>query len=376
MKNKKILIVVNDLKFLFSHRLDVATAAKDYGSDVIIVSPKSDLVPKLESMGFGHSLIQMSRSGQNPFLELWTILRLAVIVQKHKPDVLHLVTIKPVLYGSIVARFSLQKFNVVAAISGLGSVFTAQSIMSRFRKFIIRLMYQFFLNQNYVHIIFQNSYDENYFRGLGVLRRAKYSRLSGSGVKIPSFCNFKKHNDGKTRVLMASRLLEQKGVLIFAEAARSITKRYKNVEFILAGSFDFENPSAITEGQLLPYLEDESINYVGFVRDVLCLLAEVDIACLPSYYGEGLPKFLSEASASSVPIVTTDHPGCRDAVVVGETGLIVPIQNSKKLSEALELLILDREMRINMGAKAYRFACENFDINKIVDKHLVLYGIK
>ena len=369
----KLLIIVNDLSFFLSHRLPVAQAALAHDYDLIIgYGDSGDLPPEeISEMGFPVLHVPIDRGGVNPFRELCSLYLIWRLVRNFRPDVLHLITIKPYLYGGIIARLTRVP-GVVSAVAGLGSVFVLTDWKARFFRSILYPIYRFSFNHSNHRVIVQNQDDASILFNWGVLKKQNIRLLRGSGVDLLAFKQLEE-SDGVPVVCFASRLLRDKGVYDFVEAARLIQKRGIEAKFWLAGDTDTHNPTGLTALELNSIRDEGVVDVLGFQNDIPVLFAKSHIICLPSFYGEGIPKALIEAAAASRAVVTTDHPGCRDAVIPNETGLLVPVKSPEKLANALQWLIEHPAERVVMGKAGRLLAEREFDIEKIVHGHLEIY---
>lgn len=368
--SNKLAIVVNSPDFFLSHRLAIALAAQKDGWDVHIVSADGKAVDRIIRYGFSHNEIPFSRSGQNPLCELKTLFYLFFTLKNIKPDVVHLVTIKPVLYGGIVARVMGIK-GVVAAISGMGTIFISQGFSSKIRRSLVFGFYRLALGSHNQKIIFQNGSDRDKLVELCNVPIHKVVMIRGSGVDLKMY-PFMPEPDGVIIVVLVARLLKDKGVLEFIEAARLLGERNVPVKMRIIGDIDKGNPTSITERELDSFRSIPNIEVLGFRKDVAEQYARSHIACLPSYR-EGLPKCLIEAAACGRAVVTTDVPGCRDAVVPDITGLLVPPKNSTALADAIQFLIKNPEKRKKMGMEGRKLAEQEFRIESVVSQHLRIY---
>jgi glycosyltransferase involved in cell wall biosynthesis len=198
--------------------------------------------------------------------------------------------------------------------------------------------------------------------------------IKGSGADLSVYNYLPENTSGTIKVVMACRLLKEKGVFQYVDAAKIVKKQHSHVEFLLVGTPDLENPNSVKQSEIDVWVNQGLITYLGHRNDIPTVFANSNIVCLPSFYGEGVPKVLIEAAACGRAIVTTDNPGCRDAVVKGETGLTVPIRDAKALANAIMQLIDNPELRVSMGAKARVFAEKEFDVDSVVNKHLDIYS--
>ncbi len=367
----KLFIVVNVDWFFLSHRLPIALAAKEAGYDVTIVTADTGRAEEIRSHGLKVIDLPFKRSGTNMKEELNTIRQLLRLYKRHKPDVLHHVTIKVALYGSIAARLCKIK-GIVNAISGLGYNFTAGR-KGMAQKILLTMMKFGFRGGN-KHFIFQNEDDVQVFRSMRLVEDRDVTLIKGSGVDLKEF-NFvvKSIPPGKIKVLLPARMLRDKGVMEFITAANLIRKELQGIaQFILAGDVDHENLAAIPEDELTSLTDGDYIKWIGYQKNVRQLLQESDLVVLPSYR-EGLPKSLIEAAAVGRPIITTDVPGCRECVIHDYNGFLVPAKDAEALAAAMRRLILSEELRKRMGAHSRTLAEQEFGVDKVVEKTLHIY---
>lgn len=367
---RRILFIVNTAEFFLSHRMPLAVAAKAAGYEVHVATASSGAVEKFHAYGFKHHAVPFVRSGQNPLVELITTVHLFKLFRRVKPDLVHLITIKPVLYGGVAARIA-GVHSVVFAISGLGTVFIANSTGARLRKYLVTRLYSAAFRQKQLAVIFQNPDDRETLLSRGTLRESEARMIRGSGVALSDY-PYLPEPEGVPVVVMASRLLKDKGVFEFVEAANVLRERGVAVEMRLVGSPDPGNQTSVTEQDINCWHEGGVVKLLGYRSDIADQYADANVVCLPSYR-EGLPKSLVEAAACGRAVVTTDVPGCRDAITPGETGLLVPVRNAVALADAIQSLIEDSDLRKRMGQAGRRLAEEAFAIEKIVDQHLRIY---
>lgn len=370
---KKILVLVNNLDFLISHRLDILKAAKDEGYEVIVVYGQLGKrnINTISNMGISCIQIPLISKSINPFLELRTLYSIFSIFQKLKPDIVHLITIKAYLYGGIAARLARVPA-VVSAIAGLGIFFNKKKWWNLlFQKLLYFVFYFAFKHPNQ-KVIVQNLEDQKTLIKFICLNKNKFLLFKGSGVDLSKFSILKEENT-VPKVCFASRLLYEKGVYDFINAAKIIKKKGINAEFLLAGSTDPNNPTSLNFKDLQNIKKEKAVKLLGFKKNIPQLFSKSHIICLPSFYGEGLPKVLIEAAAASRAIVTTNISGCRDALIPNKTGLLVPVKNPKKLANAIHWLIKNPKKRVAMGKLGRKLAEKEFPIKKIVQKHIKLY---
>jgi glycosyltransferase involved in cell wall biosynthesis len=366
----KLVFVVNVPDFFLSHRLPLALAARDAGYSVQIVTGPGSACEQIRTLGFVHHCLPISRSGTKPWKELYSLWSLWRLLHWLKPDLLHLVTIKPVLYGGLMARLAGVPA-VVAAISGLGSVFVTRSGSTQWLRYGVELLYRVALGHPHLRAIFQNRDDQAMLVGLGAVRHGQSILVRGSGVSLTDY-PVKPEPEGKPVVTFASRLLREKGVFEFVEAARILKERGVQSRFWLVGEPDPGNPSSISYEDVERWQEEGVVEPLGYRTDIADVFAHSNLVVLPSYR-EGFPKVLIEAAACGRAIITTDVPGCRDAIELNVTGLLVPVRDVAALADAIERLLSDVELRQSMGAAGRKLAEREFGIENVVGAHLKIY---
>lgn len=367
---KKLLIIVNRPDYFLSHRKQIGLAAREAGYEVHIASVWHPSVGEIERLGFPFHKLSVRRGTLNPLLEFEGLLSILKLIRVLRPDLLHLVTMKPVIYGGLVARI-LPVRGVVAAVAGLGSIFIGSSLKSRLIRPLVSILYVLALRHQKVHVIFQNSDDQAALERMGALTPGQFSIFNGSGVDTANYI-VSPEPDGAVVVALPSRLLRDKGVIEFFEAAKLLKRENLLVRFVLAGDVDEDNPEGLSLSEVEDLCESSGVEYLGFQQDMAAFIRSVHVVVLPSYR-EGMPKVLLEAAACGRPSVTTDTPGCRDAIVNGKTGLLVPLKDPQALASAIRCLVLDSELRKRMGESARELALEKFDVKEIVKAHLKLY---
>jgi glycosyltransferase involved in cell wall biosynthesis len=373
MHNEKtLLIVVNTAAFFRSHREPVALAARAAGYRVVVATADGPDSPVTEDSGLELRSVPLTRSGRNPFTELHSLASFIRLFREIRPDIVHLVTIKPVLYGGIAARLARVPA-VVFAISGLGVVFsTSRGRRFDVTRFVAGILYRIALGHRNQRVIFQNPNDRRLLEELAGLAPEQTVMIPGSGVDLDEFA-YTEEPDSAPVVVMAARLLREKGVNEFAAAARILKERGVTARFVLAGDPDPGNPSSVSAADVARWEEEGIVDVLGFRSDIGALFAASHVVVLPSYYGEGVPKVLLEAAACGRPVVTTDMPGCRDAIVPGDTGLLVPAKDPDALAEAMRALIEDGDRRRRMGLAARQLAEDRFGVEDVIEQHLATY---
>ena len=366
----RILFVVNVDWFFLSHRLPIARAARDRGAEVWVAAAPTGQEGLIAEEGFHFVPISLRRGGRGIGQEIRTLHVISRILADVKPDLVHNVTIKPVLYTSLVARF-LGKPAIVNAISGLGYTFISSGVKARILRGALWLPYKVALSGERVRVIFQNPDDIEAFVGRGWVERPRTALIRGSGVDVELFRDAPEP-PGAPVVMLASRMLKDKGVVEFVDAARLLRKWKVNCRVVLVGEPDPGNPATVTTEELSSWVSEGIVEWWGQRAEMEKVLPLAAIVTLPSYR-EGLPKVLQEAASVGRPIVATDVPGCREAVHEGENGYLVPPQDHVRLAEAIRRLAEDPGLRARMGANSRRMAIEEFRIERVVESTLAVY---
>lgn len=372
MSKKTLLFIVNVDWFFVSHRLPIALKAIEDGYEVHILCSVTSKSEHLESQGIIVHPFPFARKSQNVFSELTSIFSLYRQVKSIKPDLVHLVTIKPVLYGGIVARLAKVP-GVVSAISGLGFLFVKRKGgISWLLRRIILFLYRLAMGHPNQCVIFQNSTDMTVLVDEGGVSIGKVKMIRGSGVDFQHY-SAQAEVKGCPIIIMAARLLKDKGVFEFVDTARIIKEQGLQARFQLIGEPDAGNPKSVTAEQVQYWRIEGVVECLGFRTDIADLFSQAHIVILPSYYGEGLPKVLIEAAACGRAIITTDMPGCRDAIEPDVTGILVPPRDAEALAEAVGLLISNPNLRQQMGIAGRELAEREFSIDKVVAAHIDIY---
>jgi len=366
----KLFIVVNVDWFFLSHRKEVALAAQREGYDVTIVTNNTGMKSVIEGIGLKVIDLPMSRSGKNIIEELSTLKFLYKLYRKEKPDVVHHVGLKTILWGTLAAKLAKVR-GIVNAISGLGIFFSAEK-MSFSSKIFVQLL-RFSHHCNNLAVIFQNDEDKSLFLRNHIIGESQAYMIKGSGVDLNQFCYTTEPNTIKIKVLLTARMIPEKGIFILIDAANLLKSEYKDkVQFLLCGGID-DNPNAIKEEELKAVCDGDYIQWLGYRMDVLELLKSSNIVAFPSYYKEGLPKSLIEAAAVGRPIITTNSIGCKETVIEGYNGFLVPIKNSEILAACLKKLFDDPTLRTSMGKNSRCLAEKDFSIEDVIKKHMEIY---
>lgn len=380
---RRIAYVVNHAAFFVSHRLALAEAARDAGYDVCIIlgrpislGMEEEARETLSRNGFRCVECMYSGKSINPLTELIGFIKLCVILLNYKPNIVHCISPKGILYGGMASRF-IKVDKVLFAFSGLGYLFSQTGTISLIKDFF-RFSYKKFLLFSLHHsnriIIVQNNEDAAFVTNELHVDPKYITLIPGSGVDLNKYPldNF---DDKENIVLFASRMLAEKGVREFAAAARILKKRWPEWRFVMAGAADYTTPSSISVAELKLWDSQGHVEYLGYVSDMQALFSSSSICCLPSYYREGLPKTLIEAAAARCAVVTSNSVGCRDAVVAGVTGDLVEPRAVSDLVEVLSNLMASPARIRTYGRNGRLLAEEKWSIADIASIHLRLYGL-
>ncbi len=367
----KLLYVVNIPRFFLSHRLPLALAARQSGYDVQVATSVQDRdsVASILDQDLRLHPIPLSQHGLNPLAELRTILALGQLYSQLKPDLIHHISIKPVLYGGMAARLARQRA-VVHAMSGLGYVFVSADLRAALLRQVTRPIFRAVTASAHSRMIFQNADDRRFFVKQDLISSEKALLIRGSGVDENVFSPQPEPLDELPVVLFAGRLLWQKGIGEFVEVARRLRGKAR---FRVVGYEEATSPLMVPAARLKAWADEGLIEWLGKRDDMPRVYAQSNIVCLPSTYGEGVPKVLIEAAASGRACVTTDSPGCREIARHGENGLAVPPGDIAALAGAVERLIGDPALRQRMGAKGRQIVLDGFTLRQVIDETLALY---
>ena len=368
MIQPRLLMVLNDAPFFITHRLPVALAARDAGFEVHIATPNDDgPVAMMRREGLHHHDIPLKRGARRVGGEIALILALWRIVGTIRPDVMHAVTMKPVLYAGLVARLRSVPA-VVHAVTGLGYLFLIEGLAARLQRALVKCLYRFALGHRNAVAIFQNPDDLALFRDSHLVDPAITVIIRGCGVDMTHFAQ-RPEPDGKPVVVFPARILGDKGVHEFVAAAR---QHHDAANFVLVGRTDPDNPTDVGEAGIRAWEREGILTWQGFADDMPTALAQSNIVCMPSYR-EGLPRVLIEAAAIGRAIVTTDVPGCREIVRHQENGLLVPARDQDGTAAAVKRLIDDPTLRARLAAHGRAVAETEFSVGIFVRQSLGAY---
>jgi glycosyltransferase involved in cell wall biosynthesis len=360
----KIALVANTVWNIYNFRSGLIKELKKTGYSIHAIAPRDEYTDRLKKMGIQYHYIKMDSKSVNPLIDLLLFYRLIKLYKKIRPDIFLHFTIKPNIYGTLIAGFL--KIPAVNNITGLGNVFLKRNFIN----FLVRFLYKISLSYASV-VFFQNKADMELFTTNLIVSKKKTGLLPGSGVNIKDFIPLDKtRNDNKTVFLLIARMIWEKGIKEFVEAAGYIKKQYKNTVFQLAGKLGVNNPSAIPAKRIKEWQAKGIITYLGHVDDIQEIIKDADCIVLPSYYREGVPRVLLEAASMEKPIITTDNIGCREVVIDGINGYICKIKDSKDLAFKMVsyLKLPEKEKRI-MGENGRKLVKSKFNENIVIKRY-------
>lgn len=357
--------------FFKSHRLPLAIEGIKRGYSVYLISNNTGYFQEFELIGIKCFDVKFSRGFANPIFELFNVFKLVYFYYSLRPHIIHLITLKTSVYGNVAAFFFLKKVRIINAITGLGFLFTLKSVINPLLVFFLKLVFSSKINNKF---IFQNNDDKLVFSQFTRLNTNNCIIIKGAGVNEDEFVRTSPIlSNGKIRITLVSRMLRDKGVLEFIDSAKSLRPLlFSKCEFVLVGGIDLNNPSRIYEDELIAKLEENYIIWLGHRSDIFDIYNLTDIACLPSYR-EGIPKSLIEAMAMSCPIITTNAPGCKECVIEGVNGFLVPIKDVGALSDKIYELVSNSDLMNSMGMQSRKFMVKEMSLKKIIQQTFDFY---
>jgi glycosyltransferase involved in cell wall biosynthesis len=369
----KIMLFANTAWYLYNFRLGTALRLRELGHDVLLASPADAYADRFGRHDLRWREVPMCRGRLDPLREARTVRATLAALRDERPDVLHNFTLRCAVYGAFAARL-VGVPSVVNAITGMGYVYAGDDALARTLRPVLTFLMRRTLDRRASLLVLQNPDDAAAVARAGLVDPLRIRVIRGSGVDTERFHPVP-HEEGRLRVVLASRLLREKGVEEFVEAARLLRRSGLDIDFVLSGAPDPGNPHSIPPGRLEAWRAEGIVDCVGHVDDMAALLGTADVMVLPSYYGEGVPRSLIEGAAAGLAIVTTDRPGCREVVPVdGVDGLRVPCRDPVALADAIARLDADRGLLHRLGARARANAVAHFDQSIVVEQTLRLYA--
>ena len=375
----KIVLFANTDWYLYNFRRSLALALREAGHELLLLSPPGEYGARLRALGLRWEPVPMDRRSLNPLREAAVLAHLWRLFRRERPDLVHGFTIKCAVYGSLAARLAGVPARV-NAVTGMGYVFTSTDAKARALRPLVRLLMRAALDGRDARLILQNPDDVAVFEQARLVAPGQIRLIPGSGVDCVRFAPGESVGRGHApdadtppfRVLLAARLLWDKGLAEFVDAARRLHGEGRAIDFLLAGDPDPGNPAAVPEATVHDWVAEGLLHWLGHVDDMPALFASVDVVVLPSYR-EGLPKGLIEAGACALPLVTTDVPGCREVVTDGVDGLLVPVRDAGALATAIARLHDDPVLAARLGAAARQRALDEFDERIVIARTQAVY---
>jgi glycosyltransferase involved in cell wall biosynthesis len=358
---KRLLFIVTVDWHFVSHRLFLAKSAVEAGYKVAVICHVSKHREILESNGIEVFNWNLSRGSSNIFLEIKSIIELLQTIKKFRPNIVHAVALKPVIYAAFTSFFF--KFKRVSALGGLGFVFSSNKRIAKLIRFFVVLLYYAALGGKNSKVILQNNDDIKLLTHYKIIRKNNVCLIRGAGVDTTAFSPSHELKESLL-VLLPARMLWDKGVGEFISAAKELKSEFPTTKFVLVGEPDMHNPESITEKQLQEWVSDSVVEWWGHMENMPKVLQQADIVCLPTYR-EGLPKALLEAASCEKPIVVFNVPGCREVVQNEVNGFLVPFKDQSAINNAIKDLLRSRTLRLQMGRAGRRIILEHFSQEKI-----------
>lgn len=371
----KFIFFANTDWYLYNFRLATALRVKADGHEVVMLSPPGEFGARFAAHGLRWLTLPMDRASLNPLREAATLRQLAGILRRERPEVLHSFTVKCAIYGALAAR-TARVPAVVNAVAGMGYVFTSDHFKARALRPLVKAMLRVSLGGSRSLLILQNPDDAMAFVAAGLASTDRIRVIRSSGVNTTRFRPaVPPRGHGRLRVVLAARLLWEKGIQEFVDAARLLREQGRDVEFVLAGMPDPGNPRSVDAAQVRQWSDEGLLQWLGHVDDMPALFSTMDVMVLPSYYREGVPKSLIEAAACGLAIITTDLPGCREVVTQhGVDGLRVAARDARALADRIVALDDDRELLARLGRNARARALADFDERLVIQQTLDVYA--
>lgn len=368
-----LFYIINHIDWFWSHRLPLALGAQDAGWDVTVAVPDASNDEQLKERGFHGLDLPPPDQGFGPLAVIKTIFALRKLIRNNAPDLVHAITLKYAFITGL-ATLGFKRLKIVHTIAGLGYLFSGEGIKPKILRTVIGPFLRLALRRPNTELIFQNPDDMRIMIDRGFADPARSHLIRGSGVDTDDFTPREGTQEAPPIVVMPTRLVHDKGVAVFVEAARILKQQGIDALFQIAGGVTHNNPLAISQTEMEAMTADGAAQWLGKVSDMPDLLARATLVAYPSYYREGIPKVLLEAAAMGKAIVTTDHPGCREAVSHGQNGLLVPVKDAQALAEGIKTLLADPKSCAAMGAHSRRRAVDEFDVKIVVKQTLTVYN--
>ena len=371
--SRRFVFFLSKDEFYLSHFENRGKFLKSKGNvEIYVIAEKTSevFVDKIKKQGITFIDSKIKRASCNPITEIKNIYHVCRILKAIEPDIITNFGSKCITYGTLAAKIVLKKVAIINNLVGLGYTYSARGIKAFVIKNIIYILYRVLLSPKNGYVVCENKDDFEKYIQEGLVDPERIFLVPGAGVDVDKYKPARLNEERNAEdiiVLMACRLLKSKGVYTYVESSKSVKSMGKKIRFQLAGKIDLENPDSISNDELRKWIEKGYIDYLGFREDMNVVMQEADIFCLPSYYGEGMPRCLAEAASCGLPIITSDNVGCRDAVE-NSNGLLVEAKRSDELTKAILTLVNDKRLRYQMSEKGRELAEKEFDERKILLK--------
>ena len=370
----RIVFFANTDWYLYNFRLSTAKHLQANGAEVVMVSPPGDFGARFAEHGLRWVVLPMDRASLNPLREAMTVRHLTRLLRRERPQLIHNFTVKCAVYGALAARLAGVPA-VVNAVAGMGYVYASNGLKARLLRPVVNALMRSTLGHGDSRLILQNPDDAAALTESRLVPPDRIRIIRSSGVNVDRFRPVVHDDTAPLRVLLAARLLREKGVGEFVEAARMLRERGRKVQFLLAGTPDSGNPSSFEHREVDRWHREGLVDWLGHVDDMPALMRTVHVMALPSYYREGVPRSLIEGAASGLCLITTDLPGCREVVTAhGVDGLQVPPRDAPSLAALVMQLDEDRALVKRLGASARERAERHFDERLVIDRTMEVYA--
>lgn len=370
---KKILYIVNHMECFWTRRFPIAREALAQGWDVGVCSSGAQGDAKLADFGFGAFDLPEPGRKLSPFSMLHIMISMLRVIRKERPDIIHAMTLKYAFMTGLATVLYRREVRIVHTIAGLGYLFSGEGFKPRVLRFFLGPFFKLAFKNARTSVTFQNPDDQALMIQRGYIHAHQAHLIKGSGIDLNEFAFAPEPQNEKPVVVMPTRLIHEKGVAVFVEAARLLRAQGVDAAFQIAGGGAPYNPREISKAEMESMVANGAASWLGKVSDMPRLLAGCNLVVYPSYYGEGIPKVLLEAASIGRAMITTDHPGCREAVRDGMNGYLVPIKDVQATAAAIAKILGDDGLRARMGEQSRAMAEAEFDVRIVVEKTLAIY---
>lgn len=368
------LLVVNNIETFWSHRVPLAKAIMNDGWTLHLATSNASADPRIADMGMIPHDLPVYTSSLNPLMQCRVLLDIMRTIRKVKPDIAHAITVRYSFWMGLALRLTRSDCPGVFTVAGLGSLLNSDKPQVRAVRLAVVPLFKFAFGGDNRFVIFQNPDDARSLVRCGAIEKERCCVIRGSGVDTSEFPYVPESPSDKPTVLFCSRLLKAKGICEFVHAARILKSKGLEARFLVAGDTAPGNHDSVSDEDLKHWKEEGTVEFLGKRSDIPQLMKDSSIVTLPSFYGEGVPKVLLEAASIGRAIITTDMPGCREAVEDGMTGILVEAKNAWSLAEGIEKLLKDPALRLSMGEKGRARIESDFTVEKVNAKTLAVYA--